>query len=388
MSNTLCPAPWNSLYYKDSVKAYKPCCEFKKLTQFKSLDEYLNSDLLNEVKEEIKQGRYHKHCKPCKDKSDMNVSNYADYLIKEIGHANTETNFELKWLDYRPGNLCNLKCRMCSVVNSNSIEKEALEHPIVMEVIPELDKRFFSVEHDNKELLPELVDPEIFKKLKLLQILGGEPTLDPQIFKLLDYVGTLSTVNNISLKYVTNATSINKRWFNVTKNFKDVDITFSIDGAGDTYDYIRTGADYKKVIENIPILIDRTENFKSGTINIVWSSYNAFTVDKWANKLIDLANSFAEPLNIVVINIMYNDFLSPRFLPNNLKQIVNDKIDLVKDKEVAKQFRHYTNIEVSEDEVKKMSKEFFRYNDALDSVRNTDINNISTLYKEWRAYVE
>ena len=120
----------------------------------------------------------------------------------------------------------------------------------------------------------------------------------------------------------------------------------------------------------------------------MWSSYNAFTVDKWANDLIDLSNSFDKNINIVVINIMNTDFLSPRFLPNHLKQIVNDKIDLVKDKEVAKQFRHYTNVKVSEEEVNTMSKEFFRYNDALDSVRNTDINNISTLYKEWRAYVE
>ena len=387
MENALCPAPWNALYYKDSVKAYKPCCEFKKLKQFDSLDEYFNSDFLNEVKEDLKQGIYHKHCKACKDKSDMNIKNYAEYLIENIGHADT-TKFELKWLDYRPGNLCNLKCRMCSVVNSNAIEKEALEHPIIMEVIPELDKRFFSIEHGNKELLPELIDPEVFKKLKMLQILGGEPTLDPQIFKLLDYIGTLPTVNDISLRYTTNATSVNKRWFNVTKNFKDVDITFSIDGTEDTYDYVRTGADYKKVFENIPTLINRTENFKTGSINIVWSSYNAFTVDKWANDLIDLSNSFDKNINIVVINIMNTDFLSPRFLPNHLKQIVNDKIDLVKDKEVAKQFRHYTNVKVSEEEVNTMSKEFFRYNDALDSVRNTDINNISTLYKEWRAYVE
>ena len=235
MENALCPAPWNALYYKDSVKAYKPCCEFKKLKQFDSLDEYFNSDFLNEVKEDLKQGIYHKHCKACKDKSDMNIKNYAEYLIENIGHADT-TKFELKWLDYRPGNLCNLKCRMCSVVNSNAIEKEALEHPIIMEVIPELDKRLFTIEHGNKELLPELIDPEVFKKLKMLQILGGEPTLDPQIFKLLDYVGTLPTVNDISLRYTTNATSVNKRWFNVTKNFKDVDITFSIDGTEDTYD--------------------------------------------------------------------------------------------------------------------------------------------------------
>ena len=52
-----------------------------------------------------------------------------------------------------------------------------------------------------------------------------------------------------------------------------------------------------------------------------------------------------------------------------------DKIDLAQDEKVAKQFRHYTNVKDHEEEVNTGVKEFFRYNDALDSVRNTDINN-------------
>ena len=31
------------------------------------------------------------------------------------------------------------------------------------------------------------------------------------------------------------------------------------------------------------------------------------------------------------------------------------------------------------------NKKFFKYVDALDKVRNTDINKISTLYEEWRT---
>ena len=46
MNNIYCPAPWNALYYKDSLKSYKPCCEFKKWVRADSIDEYFNSDII------------------------------------------------------------------------------------------------------------------------------------------------------------------------------------------------------------------------------------------------------------------------------------------------------------------------------------------------------
>ena len=259
MSDVYCPAPWNALYYKDSLKAYKPCCEFNKWTFADSIEEYYNSDLIKELKEDILNGRWHKHCKKCQNTEELGYPSYATMLTEKLGKPDT-SKFDLKWFDYRPGNLCNLKCRMCSVVNSNMIEKEALENPIVMEVIPEMDKKLFEIDHRNSELLPELIAPELFDNLLLLKVLGGEPTLDPQIFKLLDYVGTLSSVGNIVLNYTTNATSINNRWLNATSKFKKVNINFSVDGTNETYDYVRTGASYDSVSKNIIKLIKERDN--------------------------------------------------------------------------------------------------------------------------------
>lgn len=389
MSNVLCPAPWNALYYKDSLKSYKPCCDFKKWIKADSIEEYYNSDLLNEVKENLSQGKWHNGCKVCEVKSNNNIRSMANVLMDTLIKDQVDTTkFELKWLDYRPGNLCNLKCRMCSVVNSNMIEKEALENPIIMEVLPELDKKLFEIDHTNNELLPDLIDPEIFKGLKILKVLGGEPTLDPQIFKLLEYVGNLDSAKNIKLMYTTNATSVNSRWFNSTKMFKEVSINFSIDASYETYDYIRTGASYAKVLENIRTIIDKTENFSDAKINIVWSNFNALTVDQWANDLIDFANSFDNKINFTVIDARYPDFLHTRFLPTTIKQEVINKIENVKDENLARIFKQYTSSVASVEEILHIKKMFFNYADALDSVRNTDINNISTLYKDWRAYVE
>ena len=382
MNDVYCPAPWNALYYKDSLKAYKPCCEFEKWTFADSIEEYYNSNLIEELKTNILNGKWHKHCKKCKNTEELGYPSYATMLTEKLGTPDT-SKFSLKWLDYRPGNLCNLKCRMCSVVNSNMIEKEALENPIIMEVLPEMDKKLFDIDHKNSELLPELIAPELFDNLLLLKVLGGEPTLDPQVFKLLEYVGTLPPVGNIVLNYTTNATSVNNRWLNATSKFKKVNINFSIDGANETYDYIRTGASYDSVTKNIIKLIEQTVNYGTGRINLCWSNFNALTVDEWANKLIDLANEYN--LAITVIDLVYPPHMHTKFLPNTIKEKVNDKISKVKDEKLVKLFRGYMNKESSSSDQIKYNKEFFKYADALDKVRNTDINKISTLYEEWRT---
>ena len=74
-----------------------------------------------------------------------------------------------------------------------------------------------------------------------------------------------------------------------------------------------------------------------------------------------------------------------KFLPNTIKEKVNDKISKVKDEKLVKLFRGYMNKESSSTDQIKYNKEFFKYADALDKVRNTDINKISTLYEEWRT---
>ena len=390
MNNIYCPAPWNALYYKDSLKSYKPCCEFKKWVRADSIDEYFNSDIINELKDSVIKGVWHEYCKVCKDKTDMGVPNYADMLIDKITNDGDVdiSKFNLKWLDYRPGNLCNLKCRMCSVVNSNMIEKEAMENPIIMEVMPDGDRQAIGIGNKNSELLPELIAPELFENLMLLKVLGGEPTLDPQIFKLLEYIGTLPSVSNIVLNYTTNGTSINKRWINATKKFKSVNINFSIDGSYDTYNYIRTGGNYKDVVSNMSKLIEQTENFGSTRINIVWSNFNALTVDKWANDLVDVADSLHTKCNFTVIDLVYPPHLHTRFLPAQIKDKVYEKLELVKDKSLAKQFRYYMDKNVSSKEIMDNKKLFFNYVDALDKVRKTDINNLSNLYQIWREHNE
>ena len=44
-------------------------------------------------------------------------------------------DLELWHLDYRPSNLCNLKCRMCDSVNSSLIVKENIDNDLKLDMI-------------------------------------------------------------------------------------------------------------------------------------------------------------------------------------------------------------------------------------------------------------
>ena len=181
-SKTFCSAPWQATYYKESKQQYKMCCVFDKWEKADSPEDYFNSDTVKDVRETMLRGEWHKDCGVCKEQEEAGSSSDRASFNRNLDIENKPVDinkFKLKWLDYRPGNLCNLKCRMCSGTNSSMIQDE-------VEKYPELKEYTDETPIVNTDLLPSICNHETFKDLEYLKILGGEPTIDPQIQKLLD----------------------------------------------------------------------------------------------------------------------------------------------------------------------------------------------------------
>ena len=105
-----------------------PCC-FSNPKPATTID-FINDPYLAEVRMQWNSGVYPDACRECKKSEDSNIASrrqgsnqwYAD-------HGYNNNTVELIRLDYWVGDLCNLRCAICSPHNS-SAWKEELKHPV------------------------------------------------------------------------------------------------------------------------------------------------------------------------------------------------------------------------------------------------------------------
>ena len=148
------------------------------------------------------------------------------------------------FLDLRPGNFCNLACRMCFTRVSSGVNDLHKDHPELEEVTGE------SYWHEVNDWLD---DPDRFETVKswipttrTLKLAGGEPLFMPGVIRLLRWC-VESGNTHLHLDITTNGTRTKGKVLSWLEKFNSVDIQLSIDGIGKVNDYIRTGSSWDTV---------------------------------------------------------------------------------------------------------------------------------------------
>jgi hypothetical protein len=338
---TFCAIPFVSLMVNPDATV-KPCCMMKKgsntlhnedgsvatiKNDFKKL---WNSDKLKKIRIDMVSGNKVSGCEVCylqEDsgrKSNRQQSNEewafklgTDHLYKLMDKAiikNGELDYSIAYLDLRLGNLCNLKCRMCSPWNSSQIAKEHLdlqnrdkEYKLVWDKsFGRFNKEFLDVQQLFEEdiLWDQIID--LIPKLHKVYMTGGEPTLIENNFKFMQECINQGR-KDIVLFFNTNCTNVNKKFTSLIEQFDTVYINASIDGIGGMNDYIRAPSKWSQVSANIEKLA-QMPNVQLGITPTV-QVYNAF----------DLVNilDWVDELNLKYKKYIFVDFLInvyPEFL--------------------------------------------------------------------------
>jgi MoaA/NifB/PqqE/SkfB family radical SAM enzyme len=148
------------------------------------------------------------------------------------------------FLDLRPGNFCNLACRMCFTRVSSGVNDQHRDHPEMEE---------FTGESYWHEVNDWLDNPERFETVKswipttrTLKLAGGEPLFMPGVIRLLRWC-IESGNTHLHLDITTNGTRTKGKVLTWIKQFPHVDIQLSIDGIGSVNDYIRTGSKWNDI---------------------------------------------------------------------------------------------------------------------------------------------
>ena len=275
----LCYAPFVNLHWKGSrndaarVGRARPCCDSlsnENATDFKekpTLDQIWNNPKINEIRETLLRGEWHESCKLCKEKEIKNgFSGRASYE-RDVEKYGLTIDGGIQMLDYRPSNLCNLKCRMCEPYHSSLLAEEQND------VLNIYDK------NTEKDFLIETLD---WSKLKRVKLLGGEPMIMPETLDVLEKV-----TEECTLQITTNAFKISP---SIEKKILDckakIHFNLSIDAVGDTYDYIRVGSDWNKVKDNVSRLLDYNRfEISVNPVIMMWNVFNLEELWDWTESV-------------------------------------------------------------------------------------------------------
>jgi hypothetical protein len=279
-----CYSPWTNIDISPQGNI-SPCCKFQTkhyLQQFniqnQSLDDYVDSNLLSEIKNDFEQGKWPRGCDRCRIEEENNIESkrqldyqrwaehYAQYQLESKQCITASIAF---------GNTCNLKCITCNPYSSSRWQQEY--------------KTIFNIDVDHVKFYRKDFVEKFIKQtpnIVHLDIPGGEPFLSgvPEQQKLLTHYVESGQAKNITLHYTTNATVFpDPVWWDLWKHFKEIDLQLSIDGVGARYEYIRHPANWDTLVLNVgQYIAKQSENFRLSVSHTV-SAYNIYYLDEFVS---------------------------------------------------------------------------------------------------------
>lgn len=358
--------------YATSYGQFAPCCSSKKFN-FKSPEEYWNSEELSKIRQLVLNNQWPDECNECKQLTDIGV--FCDRDLYDRLHTQVGQEDNPLVLDLRPGNRCNLKCRMCSPHGSDLIEKEVDDNK-------ELEQ-FYEIENTNKGIV-DLSNYISNIDVKWLKVLGGEPSIDNEVYDVLNNL-VINNKTNLTVMITTNGTNYNIKFYSLLEKFSNVTLKFSVDGAGPAYNYIRTNANWAKTSTIIEKIL-KANKFNKYIISPVIQPYNLPTFIDFLDWLLYLYNKEYKFL------IAYHHSVDPKtnicVLEEKHLNYCKELINLwAEDKDIN--FLNYidfksltTLLNTEHNPIAK--KNFINFNNSLDRIRKTDISSIHPLLKNYK----
>ena len=227
-----------------------PCCQYwhhnnSKKIQFTEFSKYQDI-LLQSMYDDFDAGRKHIGCEKCyldevAGKSSLRIESNKKF---------PEYNNEIYDVELRLGNLCNLKCIMCSPVASSSISAERYQNVEKFKMIglysqPNPENYWESEEFDS-------FIQKTLSKVKHINITGGEPFMIPEVVNILDYL--LLNKDTVQISFNTNLTVLTEKILARLQKFKNLEIMISLEGIKEMNEYLRYPSCWDTINSNIEIL--------------------------------------------------------------------------------------------------------------------------------------
>lgn len=376
MSKTFCVLPWMHLATSASGNL-RVCCNSTPgknfITKLDGTPYKLNKDNLREawdsevyktIRQQFLTNKRPEMCERCFREEDAGVRSARQAWNdkwQEDKEYTEDAPFDIRYVDLRLGNLCNLKCRMCNPYSSSMWVNE---WNLISPALSESEyRRLKHMDWPEDETTWENLF-SIAGTVEEIYLTGGEPTIIKQQHRLLDYYIENNTAHNIKLKYNTNLTNVPRHLIDKWKKFKRVQLNCSIDAVDDLDHYIRYPSDWNTVKKNFET-VRKLENANI-EIHCTVQMYNILKL----NELIEWALPYGHKIYFNILN--HPEELNIRVLPDNLKELAVQRLTPYLHLDKVQGIVDYMMSENWNDKYDR----FLEYTDALDKSRNENLSDI------------
>ncbi len=241
-----CYAPFGSIFisYNGRVSPCYACKAGGSLTET-TLNGIWHGKEYIALRDAFRKGEIPEACSFCKDH--LINGNYGSILANKYDHyMMTAKEFPII-AELELSNICNLECIMCSGTLSSSIRKNREKQLPVAQNLPN---------NFSEQFLPFL------KKLKVLELTGGDPFMIDLYYEILDSSEKLNP--NLNFLVTTNANTINEKVAVLLEKNLKLSFNVSIDSLEDkTYSKIRCNGSLNKALRNIEYFSAYTKKHKT-----------------------------------------------------------------------------------------------------------------------------
>lgn len=343
-----------------------------------SLEEIWNSSSRKKLLDDLRDGIENPTCNICwvEEKqgrqSKRQRENQRDLVIKDTPQV----------LDLKLGNTCNLRCRTCNPDSSSSWVTEWYDvyHQSTM---PKFDflqkyKRIRDLYSPTNEKLWKTLE-EWIPKCIMIDFYGGEPLLIERSWNILQQCVEDGYSKQQELHFNTNATIfLNDQQIETLKHFKQVNISLSIDGIEEKFEYMRYPAKWNTVAENIKKYSDLSKQYDHIRVDFC---YTVSILNIWDTIEFD---SFVRN-NYPGLGIYYNMLFTPKHfsitvIPEPVKTIVRQRLI-----DYSSDMHDITNMLFQE---KHDVEQFNKLFDVLDMHDNYRNNFFKESFPEWYSILK
>lgn len=327
--NTFCVVPFLGGCIKPNGQV-SACCQSRDPRTADHVDmvQWFTSAEMDQFRRALYTGKKHPWCQRCWDSQDIGQESLrhtynkalfdkeAKRIIMDSVINEYRVDGQIRFLDLKLGNLCNLKCMMCGPESSSRIQSEWKKHrewfPLVEETIG------VDFTWPEQQSFRELILPHV-ANMKYVKFTGGEPMLNPYID---DILGALP--DDCLVHITTNLTVLDDYKIQQLKRFKKLWISASVDAIGKLYEIIRFPGTWSTIEQNTAQVIEQLPlaNF---SFSITVSTLSILRIDETINSLKKLNTQ------IGLVAVDQPNYMTLNAVPDAWMQRIEQKIQNVQD---------------------------------------------------------
>lgn len=315
------------------------------------------TDIGNQPFADLKTDIAPAECQVCVQAEQNNIPSYRQNF------NNKKSNKPgYQFIDIRNTNFCNYKCRSCCTDNSS---QWAAEQGLIQPII----------KHDILEYKKYIINSSV----QSIYYTGGEPFINGEHWELLEEMASTGYSQQISLMYNTNMSTLkfkDKNILDLWANFKSVTLMASIDAVGPTFDYIRSGGEWKTVEQNLIQLKNFQQQYKNLKIKI---STTVSILNIWF--VAELLEYFTD-YEVTLTDLYYPEYLALTTMPDGLKQLALECVDNIEKLYPNKNKCDFLKTQIINNSTQYLFRDTVMQTLLLDNIRNEKLFDLLPFKKE------